>query len=255
MLRKIAKALLVSRAWIVSIAFLAPIFGIIESSKPFQCCIKDQYARSATENFEKGISSVSVAFDVYLVCLGHFTHDNAEAIIAAFTIVIALSTVFLWVATRDLVRGAEKTAKQQLRAYLSVENATRLGSHSLTPKFSLRFKNCGQTPAYNVIYWVDVKVHKFPFDSGLIPSKNKIMGRLELPPTMGFSCAPINSDNIASIPTEHEREFSESKIAFYIFGRLDFDDAFGEPRWLELRLVYLPESMSSGALVVDEIKF
>jgi hypothetical protein len=149
MLRKIAKALFVSRAWIISIVLLAAVCGVIESSEPFQYCAKERYARSATEKFEKSIPEVSVVFDVYRVCLGHFIQDNAEAIIALFTFILAFSTIFLWVATRDLVRGAKKTAEQQLRAYLAIESGARIGPHTLTPQFMLRFENCGQTPAYN----------------------------------------------------------------------------------------------------------
>src|ERR1700726_4536907 len=100
MLRKIAKAISVSRAWILLIAFLAAIVIVVESSQPFQACVKEIYYNPATENFEKSLSSFSVAFDVYLVCLGNFTHDNAEAIVASFTIILAFSTTFLWVATR-----------------------------------------------------------------------------------------------------------------------------------------------------------
>lgn len=33
-------------------------------------------------------------------------------------ILLAVATVLLWIATRELVRGAEKTAERQLRAYI-----------------------------------------------------------------------------------------------------------------------------------------
>jgi len=40
------------------------------------------------------------------------------ALLAAFTALLAVVTALLWWATRDLVRGAEATAKKQLRAYV-----------------------------------------------------------------------------------------------------------------------------------------
>jgi hypothetical protein len=97
MLKGIAKAISGSRGWILSIAFLAAIGVVVESSQPFQACVKEIYYNPATDNFEKSIPPFSVAFDIYRVCLGHFTHDNAEAIIAAFTILLSLSLHYLFV--------------------------------------------------------------------------------------------------------------------------------------------------------------
>jgi hypothetical protein len=38
--------------------------------------------------------------------------------LAFLTLVLAVGTFFLWLATRRLVRGSEKTARAQLRAYV-----------------------------------------------------------------------------------------------------------------------------------------
>jgi len=47
---------------------------------------------------------------------GHITlsldHENGEAIIAIFTVLLAISTILLWVATTDVVRSAEETTRQ-----------------------------------------------------------------------------------------------------------------------------------------------
>ncbi len=73
----------------------------------------------------------------------------------AVTLVLAMATVGLWVATRELVKGAEDTAERQLRAYLYV-NANdynlvnnRDGSSIVTIKPSL--KVFGLTPATSII--------------------------------------------------------------------------------------------------------
>jgi hypothetical protein len=105
MLKVATKKVCCLRAWILSFVVLAVIWSIVNTSQPFQECINETYYNPATENFEESIPSFSFAFGVYRDCLGAFTHDNAEAIIAAFTIILALSTIFLWVATRDLVTG------------------------------------------------------------------------------------------------------------------------------------------------------
>lgn len=252
MLKGIAKAISVSRAWILAFAFLAAIGVVVESSNPFQACVKEIYYNPATENFEKSVSSFSAAFSIYRDCLGDFTHDNAEAIIAAFTIILALSTIFLWVATRDLVSGAAKTARQQLRAYIAVEAGLRDGPHTMTPRFKLSFKNCGQTPAYNGEGWAEVQVHESPLVSDLIPPENKTINRFEMPPTNRFFAEHINANNVASI-ANRSGEFDAGKIAFYIFGRLEFVDAFDKPHWLEYRFRYGIECVVRGNLIIEEI--
>jgi hypothetical protein len=170
--------------------------------------------------------------------------DKIAAIIALFQFFALVGTVLVLICT----------ARRQLRAYISIENAARYGGgHSLTPQFSLRFKNCGQTPAKNMTYWIDAEVHEFPFDPVLISSKKEVMDGGELPPSMGLSVAPINIDKRASIPDARAEEFNKGKIAFYIFGRLDFDDAFGQHRWLEFRLYYVADCMAHGRLAVEKI--
>src|ERR1700682_199159 len=54
--------------------------------------------------------------------------DNDKAVVAGFTVVLAISTIGLWLATNRLWRAgetqrllAEDTAERQLRAYVSVE--------------------------------------------------------------------------------------------------------------------------------------
>ncbi len=77
--------------------------------------------------------------------------------LAILTFVLAIGTLFLWRATRRLVRDGEKTAERQLRAYVSLENiepATAI-SNAVNPiifgySFSGKWKNVGQTPAIDL---------------------------------------------------------------------------------------------------------
>ena len=141
--------------------------------------------------------------------------------IAAIAGIVALLQFFALVGTICVL---VRTARRQLRAYIAIENAVADGDHPLpprfnlpfTPQFSLRFKNCGQTPAYAGTYWIDVKVSQVPFDPRLIPvGKKTVSGKFDLPPTMCIYPAQLNGDKIASISApEQAREFSEKKIAF-----------------------------------------
>jgi hypothetical protein len=53
--------------------------------------------------------------------LGAFFKENGEALIAAFTVVLAISTIGLWYSTRDAARGAERAATIAERTLTDLE--------------------------------------------------------------------------------------------------------------------------------------
>ncbi len=55
---------------------------------------------------------------------------DTDRVIAVFTVILGSATVFLFLATRSLVKGADKTAEYQLRAYISV-----------TPRLALNWRH------------------------------------------------------------------------------------------------------------------
>lgn len=63
---------------------------------------------------------------------------------------LVLATFFLWWATRDLVKGADRNAQRQLRAYV-FPKAT-VGTVAVGQPFTatVRANNSGQTPAYDM---------------------------------------------------------------------------------------------------------
>jgi hypothetical protein len=86
-----------------------------------------------------------------------FVHEYREEIIAAFTVILAIATWRLWLATRDLVREARNTAEKQLRAYVNVEP---LGINPYSPGDFIvghvAFHNTGQVWAKNVYSFIDI---------------------------------------------------------------------------------------------------
>ena len=198
--------------------------------------MKEHYPNTAPQDFEKSTPSFSIAFDAYRICLGRFTHDNAEAIIAAFTIILALSTIFLWVATRDLVTGAEKTAERQLRAYVSVApvRITNINPGRVITVI-YNFTNHGLTPAHKVVQASVIRLEHHPLPRNFrFPDLAGIErpSRIVLPPS-----SPIPGQALA------ERRFTQNEMIeilqaprqggrrLYIFGQVDYIDAFRKPRW------------------------
>jgi hypothetical protein len=54
----------------------------------------------------------------WVVSNEHFLVAFSTMIMGAFTVVLAIATAFLYLATRALVKGGEQTAERQLRAYV-----------------------------------------------------------------------------------------------------------------------------------------
>jgi hypothetical protein len=88
-------------------------------------------------------------------------NDNEKAVVAGFTIVLAISTIGLWLATNRLWAAGERqlvhlgdTAERQLRAYIGIDNVIMTEvEEGKKPKLSLRVRNYGQTPAYRLCNW------------------------------------------------------------------------------------------------------
>jgi hypothetical protein len=109
-----------------------------------------------TDTPKKEYPSIHAALIRGFERLGTFIHHFHEEIIAVgtlfiavFTIILAFATGFLYVATRDLVKGAEDTARRQLRAYVVIDGDKFEGKPG---KFvsNLKIINTGQTPAYKL---------------------------------------------------------------------------------------------------------
>jgi hypothetical protein len=189
------------------------------------------------------------------------TRISAEERIADYTWwltwltgILAGSTVGLWGVTYFTLRHGRETAERQLRAYLSIERSIRQDGEIQLPIFGITFKNCGQTPAYAGTFWVDIQIHPMPLKAELIPTDRKMIGTFILPPTNTFSVDQLNDDSVASLTEPQIPEFREGNLAYYVFGRLDFIDAFGKARWLKFRSRYAFNCVAKGGLHMLDIE-
>jgi hypothetical protein len=85
-----------------------------------------------------------------------FVVAMSTVLIAVFTIILGVATWLLWRATKKLVRGAEETAKRQLRAYISYKGGHFIDidvaafAANKIPQCELILINQGKTPAKNL---------------------------------------------------------------------------------------------------------
>jgi hypothetical protein len=84
--------------------------------------------------------------------------SSMEFWLAAFTFFLFISTFKLWTATEKLVKGAEETAKRQLRAYVGFIRGEINLKESGEALAWIDYQNAGQTPAHDVTLWIETAV-------------------------------------------------------------------------------------------------
>jgi hypothetical protein len=163
----------------------------------------------------------------YCFFAGHekFWVSFGTLVLAAFTTILGAATIFLARATNRLVSGADSTAQRQLRAYVMADiGDIRLReNHALETMIYL--KNFGQTPAYDVKSWVDMRVgnpNNPPFAQRLPFEQITMIG-----PGSKFIIGP---DRI-SISAEVPNQIKNGTKVIFVWGETSYRDAFGH-RWV-----------------------
>ena len=129
------------------------------------------------------------------------------------------ATVGLVVATRQLVKSADQTAKRQLRAYVYLENAKFVVSGAAC-KITLRVKNYGQTPAHNVV--LDNLSVCVPWNGGntVLPTSTRRTQLGSMAPNGDFV---DNEDIVDKIDVTDLRN---GNTAVYLVGTIAYDTVF-----------------------------
>jgi len=140
------------------VVILLIVYPSLALSPTFQTCVHGIPSYTTGEHQREGLPYF-LFFQVRLIgCAGPFVDVNANAIIAVFTIILAVSTIALWIATQSTLNHAERSAERELRAYLSVEplGITRMvGAQTGIGQITVR--NVGRVSARDVFIWVQIK--------------------------------------------------------------------------------------------------
>jgi hypothetical protein len=141
----------IARGFLISAALIVVCWWTLQGSPSFQACIQQDNQEAADRQPKEYISRLNARAIAIRDCLGDYVHDRKDEILTVFTVILAFSTIFLWVATRDLVESAEKATRRQLRAYVGIAEAK---VENCTPgqilTFTFKVKNYGQTPAHDL---------------------------------------------------------------------------------------------------------
>jgi hypothetical protein len=223
------------RAWVFFAILL--LFGalLVGTAPSFQTCLKEGAPQATTPTSEPQNHGTN-----YFVamsprgCLGRFFTENREDIIAAFALILALSTIFLWFATRDLVAGTAAFSKMQLRAYLGPSETFITGVEAgERPLVDCTVRNFGQTPAHRASYWAETKVLDSTdrFEPGRLENGERTVnpGRDEF--TIKSRLAePLTQEDLSKIKL--------GTSAIYFYGAITYRDAFGRSRKTQFRYQY-----------------
>jgi hypothetical protein len=155
-------------------------------------------------------------FICYVETRDRFFTALGTIVIAAFTVCLAFATVFLYLATRQLVEGADRTAEKQLRAYVGLQSMETtiypFEQGGLVVFAHAEARNFGQTPAYGMTVQANVTIdvpQAIPFDDSQGTAKSA--GAMTAFKDVGFQ---ISQTRI--ITTEDAQAIrDQKKIAFF----------------------------------------
>jgi len=192
--------------------------------------------------------------------LAGFKVKVTDGLLVLFTGILAVFTGLLWKSTRDLWRAAtdqsrdlkkalysidvlasatedlasctEKTAKRQLRAYLSVlvdPQQWHGGAFGSDGRIIFTIKNAGQTPAREVT--ADAMYDILPWP---LPDHESLLSRLQRTEDSKAVIHPDQDRRGFAVPArefdpfERDRAAEDRSIRLHIFGRIFYRDIFNE---------------------------
>jgi hypothetical protein len=174
-----------------------------------------------------------------------------DTLVAAFTALLFFATVALWVSTRNLVRGAEKTAERQLRAYVFA-TAARVRHFAINEPVEIEvlIRNTGQTPAYGVYHCMSIAMSNPPLRLDELDFSDAPKGAMG-PAEVSSSFAHFGPDY--KLPEGSFRAVRSEKAALWVYGEIRYEDAFGKPRWTKFRFIYTGNTVTDppGGMALD----
>ena len=209
----------------------------------------------------KDINQIDDNGTEFWLAVGGFRLKFTDTLVALFTGLLSVATFFLWLSTRKLVLGAEKTARHQLRAYvfvLSAEVLIKSDEHSV-PEAKVTFKNFGQTPAKGLISRSGFALYPFPNSEmpNIVIAEREFSGDLtktDLAPTgENKSSIQITRDPAyatAARKAELVERLTNGTSIIFVYGEIRYTDVFGVDRWTKYRFTMGgPVGFHDGALI------
>lgn len=138
--------------------------------------------------------------------------------------------------TERIITRMNDTAVRELRAYVCLSAAQIAFKKMDSPEIEIHMKNCGQTPAYDVHWWMNVWIAPHPLSEVLPePSEDFQMGKAILPPgghnilfgTLKYPIQPQYSQFVGT-----------PMGTIYAYGTVTYKDTFGNKWHTDYRMMF-----------------
>jgi len=181
----------------------------------------------------------------------------STVIIAAFTVILGISTVLLWVETKKTARFTgltaktmQETAKKELRAYVfAIPDKDMDHGYYWYRSVPLIIRNFGKTPAYKCATSLYIGVFKYPLE-------NPISNMFDHASLLATSARPVLA------PGGHVRQYTQHidldfsqidgikgrQYAIFISSEVVYIDAFGEQHTTRACFYSIGEDFGKGLL-------
>jgi len=213
----------------IGIVFLIGVLvWFLNDSEIFHECVNNQKDHVAYHNLKKDNSGLPIILSIYRDCAWEAVHKNHESLTALFTLVLGLSTIALWLATRTLASQSALDTRIIQRAYMSV---TPMGIEKFVkgPFYScdVLFKNVGHLPARNVRWFFDRIFSDDGFLNNFPIVDERFEGKNVVPPGTEMRLGGNAIEN-ASFEAARKRPIENW---LYVWGEVRYDDGFGADRY------------------------
>lgn len=134
------------------------------------------------------------------------------------------------------------TSRRELRAYIFSERVGVYPLEKQTPRSengkigsTLFINNSGQTPAYHVVHWCALALHPVADEAALVAPSLSGLVYNTLPPG-GSMHAHRRLPN--RLTREEQTNLQRGVLALYVYGRIEYTDAFGATHYTNYRFAY-----------------
>jgi hypothetical protein len=151
--------------------------------------------------------------------VGVATYTVLTVAIVVASIYSAYQAKISAVAAQNSVKSANDTETRQLRAYVLFDN----GEVILPDQIKVRIKNSGQTPAYNITWWINSEVRNKKND----PIKDLQNRETNLAPSIDLGGTATYERGLRTSVAHSDLDVVGSKDkALYVWGIFKYRDAF-----------------------------
>jgi hypothetical protein len=159
----------------------------------------------------------------------------SASLVALFTAILTVYTVKAW-----------RTSKQELRAYVGVEaTGFKESVEKGVTQAQIVIKNSGQTPAFD--FRINANFYYYTLPRTEFPLSDELKGQ---------STATLNPGQIVNVPLIYaamvtdttRREINAGEAAFFLYGRMEYRDAFHTRRYANFRYIADNDIHAGGTL-------